>query len=180
MARTVQVGECLGGETPDYPKSSIVSKVPASAWGQVPGFTNNLNKYSENSERKSSPVTCFARPSPAVNERRMSRIAKGPLDPNSGTLFKEQALAHDSQTVSAGRHVMQNSVDIDSRHSRAIVKEIGERLRGSLERGSLEEDRELPVNLRKQIERLRQSESEAQAISNAMLALGGGRNDHIG
>ena len=70
---------------------------------------------------------------------------------------------------------MRNLVDIDSRHSRAIVKKIGERLRESLE-----EDRELPVNLRKQIERLRQSESEAQAISNAMLALGGGRNDHIG
>ena len=53
---------------------------------------------------------------------------------------------------------MPNSVDIDSQHSRAIVKEIGERLRASLE-----EDRELPVNFRKQIERLRQSESEAQA-----------------
>ena len=54
---------------------------------------------------------------------------------------------------------MRNSADIDSRHSRAIVKEIGERLRASLERGSLEDDRELPVNLRKQIERLRQSEN---------------------
>jgi hypothetical protein len=48
---------------------------------------------------------------------------------------------------------MRNSVDIDSRHSRAIVKEIGERLQASLK-----EDRELPENLRKQIERLRQSE----------------------
>jgi hypothetical protein len=57
---------------------------------------------------------------------------------------------------------MRSLVDIDSRHSRAIVKEIGERLRASLERASLEEDRELPVNLRKQIERLRQSEREAQ------------------
>ena len=49
---------------------------------------------------------------------------------------------------------MRNSVDIDSRHSRAIVKEIGERLRASLK----EEDRELPANLKKQIERLRQSD----------------------
>jgi hypothetical protein len=147
--------------------------------------SSRLHKQSEQIFRKLGTKILtrdlpFARPSPAVNERRMSRIAKGPLDPLSGTLFKEQALAHDSQMVSAGRHVMRNSVDIDSRHSRAIVKEIGERLRASLERGSLEEDRELPVNLRKQIERLRQSESEAQAISNAMLALGGGRNDHIG
>ena len=52
---------------------------------------------------------------------------------------------------------MRNSVDIDLRHSRAIVKEIGERLPASLE-----EDRELPLNFRKQIERLRQSENEAQ------------------
>jgi hypothetical protein len=47
---------------------------------------------------------------------------------------------------------MRNSVDIDSRHSRAIVKKIGERLRESLE-----EERELPANFQKQIERLRQS-----------------------
>ena len=144
--------------------------------GQVPSFTNNLNKYSENAERKSSPVTCFARPSLAVNERRMSRTAKGPLNPLSRTLFKEQALAqrlakaHGLCSVSerlvckltlasffAGRTVMRNSVDIDSRHSRAIVKEIGERLRASLE-----EDREIPLNLQKQIERLRRSENEAQ------------------
>ena len=46
---------------------------------------------------------------------------------------------------------MRNSVDIDSRHSRAIVKEIGERLRISLK-----EDRELPTNLQKQIEQLRE------------------------
>jgi hypothetical protein len=53
---------------------------------------------------------------------------------------------------------MRNLVNIDSRHSRAIVKKIGERLRASFK-----EDRELPVSFRKQIERLRQSESEAQA-----------------
>jgi hypothetical protein len=53
---------------------------------------------------------------------------------------------------------MPNPVDIDSRHSRAIVREIGERLRESLK-----EDRELPAHLAAQIERLRQSEGEAQA-----------------
>jgi hypothetical protein len=49
---------------------------------------------------------------------------------------------------------MRDSVDIDSRHSRAIVQEIGERLRASLK-----EDRELPANLQKQIERLRESDA---------------------
>lgn len=53
---------------------------------------------------------------------------------------------------------MRKPVDIDSYHSLAIVKVIGERLRWSFK-----EDRELPVNFREQIERLRQSESEAQA-----------------
>jgi hypothetical protein len=54
---------------------------------------------------------------------------------------------------------MRNSVDIDRRHSRAIVKEIGERLRTSLK-----EDRELPANLQKQIERLQQSELAASNL----------------
>ena len=52
---------------------------------------------------------------------------------------------------------MRNPVDIDPRHSRAIVKEIGERLRASIK-----EDRELPVNFREQIERLRELEDETQ------------------
>jgi len=50
---------------------------------------------------------------------------------------------------------VRNSVDIDSSHSRAIVREIGERLRASFK-----EDRELPAQFRVQIERLRQSEHE--------------------
>ena len=53
---------------------------------------------------------------------------------------------------------MRKPVDIDSYHSLAIVKVIGERLRASFK-----EDRELPVSFREQIERLRQSESEAPA-----------------
>ena len=51
---------------------------------------------------------------------------------------------------------MRNPIDIDSSHSRAIVREIGERLRASFK-----EDRELPAGFRMQIERLRQSEDEA-------------------
>jgi superfamily II RNA helicase len=57
---------------------------------------------------------------------------------------------------------MRNSVDIDSRHSRAIVKTIGERLRELLE-----EDRELPANFKKQIERLRRSEQVAASKRSA-------------
>jgi hypothetical protein len=57
-----------------------------------------------------------------------------------------------------GGHIMRNRVDIDSSHSRAIVREIGERLQSSLK-----EDRELPVTFRMQIERLRQLEGDAQA-----------------
>src|SRR5258708_34907841 len=47
--------------------------------------------------------------------------------------------------------VMRNRVDIDYSHSRAIVQEVGERLRASLK-----ENRELPASPRMQIARLRQ------------------------
>jgi hypothetical protein len=57
---------------------------------------------------------------------------------------------------------MRNPIDIDSKHSRAIVREIGEGLRASFK-----EDQELPANFRMQIERLRRSEGEAQAQPNA-------------
>ena len=53
--------------------------------------------------------------------------------------------------------VMRNPIDIDSSHSRAIVLEIGERLRLSFK-----EDREIPASFRMQIERLRQLEDETQ------------------
>ena len=52
---------------------------------------------------------------------------------------------------------MRNPIDIDSKHSRAIVREIGEGLRASFK-----EDQELPANFRMQLERLRLSEGEAQ------------------
>jgi hypothetical protein len=58
---------------------------------------------------------------------------------------------------------MRNPIDIDSKHSRAIVREIGEGLRASFK-----EDQELPANFRMQIERLRRSEGEAQAQPNAV------------
>lgn len=54
---------------------------------------------------------------------------------------------------------MRNRVDIDSSHSRAIVREIGERLQSSLK-----EDRELPVTFRMQIERLRQLEGDVANV----------------
>jgi len=110
----------------------------------------------------------------------MSRIAKGFFGPAVQT----QALAHDGQRRGglrfslgcelwechrlwcrgllgfreSGEYIMRNRVDIDSSHSRAIVREIGERLQSSLK-----EDRELPVTFRMQIERLRQLEGDAQA-----------------
>jgi hypothetical protein len=52
---------------------------------------------------------------------------------------------------------MRSSIDIDYSHSRAIVREIGEALRASLEI-----ERELPASLSTQIDRLRQSEGEPQ------------------
>lgn len=52
---------------------------------------------------------------------------------------------------------MRNPIEIDYSHSRAILQEIGERLRTSLK-----EDPELPASLRLQIDRLRQLEGQSQ------------------
>jgi hypothetical protein len=58
-----------------------------------------------------------------------------------------------------GETVMRNPIEIDYSHSREIIREIGERLRTSLE-----EDRELPAGLRLQIDRLRQLEGQSQPV----------------
>jgi hypothetical protein len=51
---------------------------------------------------------------------------------------------------------MRNRIDIDPKHSRAIVQEIGERLRAFLK-----EEPELPGSLRAQIDRLRELEEQS-------------------
>jgi hypothetical protein len=55
--------------------------------------------------------------------------------------------------------VMRNRIEIDSKHSRAIVQEIGERLRAFLQ-----EETELPENLRAKINRLRELEEQSPSI----------------
>ena len=55
---------------------------------------------------------------------------------------------------------MHNRIDIDPKHSRAIVQEIGERLRAVLK-----EEPECPGSLRTQIDRLRELELEEQSPS---------------
>ena len=54
---------------------------------------------------------------------------------------------------------MRNRIDIDSKHSRAIVQEIGERLRAFLQ-----EEPEPPESLRTQIDRLRELEEQSPSI----------------
>jgi hypothetical protein len=54
---------------------------------------------------------------------------------------------------------MRNRIDIDPKHSRAIVHEIGERLRTFLK-----EEPELPGGLRAQIDRLRELEERSPSI----------------
>src|ERR1700681_681635 len=55
--------------------------------------------------------------------------------------------------------VMRNRIDIDPKHSRAIVQEIGERLRAFLQ-----EEPELPGSLRTQIDRLGELEEQSPSI----------------
>jgi hypothetical protein len=54
---------------------------------------------------------------------------------------------------------MLNPTDIDSKHSRAIVQEIGERLRAVLK-----EEPECPASLRTRIDRLRELEEQSPSI----------------
>jgi hypothetical protein len=54
---------------------------------------------------------------------------------------------------------MRNRIDIDPKHSRAIVQEIGERLRALLK-----EEPELPGCLRAQINRLHELEGQSPSI----------------
>jgi hypothetical protein len=54
---------------------------------------------------------------------------------------------------------MRNRIDVDPKHSRAIVQEIGERLRAVLK-----EEPELPGSLRAQIDRLRDLEGQSPSI----------------
>ena len=54
---------------------------------------------------------------------------------------------------------MQSHIDIDYVHSRAIVREIGERLRASLKL-----EPQLPANLRMQIDRLHELEEQSPSI----------------
>ena len=54
---------------------------------------------------------------------------------------------------------MRNRIDINSKHSRAIVQEIGERLRAFLQ-----EEPEPPESLRTQIDRLRELEEQSPSI----------------
>ena len=54
---------------------------------------------------------------------------------------------------------MRNRIDIDRKHSRAIVQEVGERLRAFLK-----EEPELPGSLRTQIDRLRDLEEQSPSI----------------
>jgi len=54
---------------------------------------------------------------------------------------------------------MHNRIDIDPKHSRAIAREIGERLRAFLK-----EEPELPQSLRTQIDRLLELEEQSPSI----------------
>ena len=69
------------------------------------------------------------------------------MDANAGAFLPERGF------------VMRNRIDIDPKHSRAIVQEIGERLRAFLK-----EEPELPGGLRTQIDRLRELEEQSPSI----------------
>ena len=72
--------------------------------------------------------------------------AAGGVDANAGAFLPERGFLRDR-------------IDIDPKHSRAIVQEIGERLRAFLK-----EEPELPGSLRTQIDQLRELEEQSPSI----------------
>jgi hypothetical protein len=119
-----------------------------------------------------------------LTTRRMSRIAKGSL--LQGPLFSKQALAQITKSGGVRFHFriasraneraaggcapmlalsypneasLRDRIDIDRKHSRAIVQEIAERLRAFLK-----EEPELPGSLRAQINRLHELEGQSPSI----------------
>jgi hypothetical protein len=74
-------------------------------------------------------------------------LARVGVDPDAGAFLPERGF------------VMRNRIEIDPKHSRAIVQEIGERLRAFLQ-----EEPELPGSLRTQIDRLREFEEQSPSI----------------
>ena len=77
----------------------------------------------------------------------VSGRAAGGVDANAGAFLPERGF------------VMRNRIDIDPKHSRAIVHEIGARLRAVLK-----EEPECPGSLRTQIDRLRELEEQSPSI----------------
>ena len=73
--------------------------------------------------------------------------AAGGVDANPGAFLPERGF------------VMHNRIVMDPKHSRAIVQEIGERLRAFLQ-----EEPEPPERLRAQINRLRELEEQSPSI----------------
>lgn len=74
-------------------------------------------------------------------------LASGRVGANVGAFLPERGFA------------MHNRIDIDAKHSRAIVQEIGKRLRAVLK-----EEPECPGSLRMRIDRLRELEEQSPSI----------------
>ena len=79
--------------------------------------------------------------------RARKREAAGEVGVDAGAFFPERGI------------VMRNRIDIDAKHSRAIVQEIGDRLRAFLK-----EEPELSGSLTTQIDRLRELEEQSPSI----------------
>jgi hypothetical protein len=146
---------------------------------------NSVAIRSQGTQASAKALETRDRRSP-LTTRRMSRIAKGSccrarysqklalaqIAKSGGLQFRSElpaVLANGRAAGGVGANagaflsergfVMRNGIDIDPKHSRAIVQEIGERLHAFLK-----EEPELPESLRTQIDRLRELEEPSPSI----------------
>ena len=75
------------------------------------------------------------------------------------TGLESPGMIHWAGFIGTTRSVVRNPVDIDHTHSRAICREIGERLQQYLRA-----EAELPANMRKQVHRLQELEGQSPSI----------------
>jgi len=87
------------------------------------------------------------------------KVLKFPIGTGMNTGFESPGMIHWAGFIGTTRSVMRNPIDIDHTHSRAICREIGERLQQYLRA-----EAELPASMRKQVHRLQELEGESPSI----------------
>ena len=125
-----------------------------------PSLAGTYTAHVADSQRSLTATRCSQYSARADSQKRRSPVPfKSPAGPSCGGAHTERMACRRLVFNETKAPAMHNHIDIDYVHSRAIVREIGERLRASLK-----PEPQLPANLRMQIDRLRELEEQSPSI----------------